>query len=170
MKPEITFPLETDRLILRPFESSDAENYFKITRDVLTQYFVGFMCPLNMEESKYLMDHFYSCCDFDKRFNIAIEEKTSKALIGSIEITKNENFEYYDIAYFIDKPFRKKGYIKEAIYEFLKYWPQNRSLIFEVFLENEPSLNFISHIPGIIQKSTFGDDYFAVFCIHNRRT
>ena len=150
--------IETTRLILRPFSLKDAEEYFFLTRDdQIARYLEGCFFPTLNEIQEAIKDS-YSVCDFEKDFYLIIEEKLSHTIIGALIITYNNHLESYDTTYLIGKAYRKKGYLKEAFYAFLKEMPSNgKPLTFIVRKDNTASLNFIRNIPKIRNQKLNGE-------------
>ena len=110
------FPrLETERLILRPFELSDSEFVHKYVSD----YDVAKMTlriphpyPEGLAES-WIREHCLNAEDETSHF-FAIEHRESQIFTGVISIHKEADYNSAEIGYWIGKPFWGKGYMTEA--------------------------------------------------------
>ena len=146
------FSIETNRLLLRPFSIKDAEAYFKMTRDKSIQKYTPGSCPISIEETLSRIQICYSKADFKRDFYLLLEEKTSHDIIGSIMLTQNWSMKDYDCAYFVAAPYRRKGYMTEALTGFINVvsaLPQ--PIFFTIEADNIPSLKLIHQIPGITE-------------------
>ena len=147
------FSIETHRLRARPFSTDDAEAFFRLTKNPdIQEYLPGTCSPETIEEIRDVIEKTYSKCDFKHDFYLLIEEKETHAVVGFIEITKNQFNDYYDCCYCIDKPYRRKGYLKEILPVFIEtvYSPEMKIYVF-IEPGNIPSLNFIKQIKGMLE-------------------
>ena len=151
------FSIETPRLIIRPFTLADTQEYFDITRDYKIEKYVSFAYFDNIYDLEDTIQTCYSICDFEKDFYLIIEEKISQKIVGAFIITQTNYKEIYDVCYLIGKPFRRNGYLKEALEAFIKNMPvPNAILSFIINNRNKPSLNFVKSLKGIIEdKSSY---------------
>lgn len=138
--------IETSRLILRPFQLSDAEEYFRITRNYAIKKYVPGACQDTLEECRNDIDNVYSKGDFDHDFYYIIEEKKSHKIVGAIICVLIHN---YDVSGFIDQYHRKMGYMFEALHAFVNNMPKGGALEFEIHVDNWASLSIVQSIPGI---------------------
>ena len=110
--------IETDRLILRQFEESDAKALHSICNQ---QYILKWMPDWkgSVETIKERIQWFkrqYSNANKDTgRLVLAVELKDKEELIGMVGIGNKEEVDNeIEIAYFISKDFCDNGYISEA--------------------------------------------------------
>lgn len=117
--------LETNSLILRPFEKKDLNDFYQYAKVPGVGEMAGWIHHKSIEESEKILDMFMS----DKK-TFAIQDKVSGKVIGSFGIEKyNErlvgqefkNLKCREIGYFLSKDFWGKGYIAEAGLAVLKY-------------------------------------------------
>lgn len=158
--------VETSRLILRPFTITDAKAYFSITRDENIKRFVPYACPETFVDCLHDFKKVYTQGDFRYDYYIAIEEKSSHKLIGSIICVYIDCF---DISAFVDKKYRGQGYMKEALASFLSSMPKGSVIRFDIQKTNQASLRIISQVEGskeqILKDSQTADfRRFVVVC------
>ena len=114
--------LETERLILRPFEDSDAESIYKYAKDPDIGPVAGWQPHTSIENSLEIIRNVLSAPE-----NYAICLKPNNEAIGSIglmigngsniDIKNNEA----EIGYWIGKPFWGQGLIPEAARELIRH-------------------------------------------------
>lgn len=141
--------IQTPRLILRPFRLADAKDYYKITRDYEIKKYVGYACPDSLSETEENIKSCYSQADFDRDFYLIIEEKETGKIIGALSLTENFSMEYYEICYFIDKKYRRNGYMKEALTYFLNSISTEEKIVFVINKTNISSLNLMKKFANI---------------------
>ena len=114
-------PLETKRLILRPWTESDAENLFKYAQDPDVGPIAGWPPHQSPEESLNVIKHVFTGAEC-----YAICEKGSEEVIGAIELKLNghtdmtEQDDECELGYWLGKPFWGRGYMPEAAKELLR--------------------------------------------------
>ena len=113
--------LETKRLILRPWEESDAENLFRYARDPEVGPAAGWPAHKSVEESREIIrtvlrgDHSFAIC-----------EKDRPEVIGAIALKTGEDTDMTDradeceLGFWLGKPFWGRGYMPEAAGEILR--------------------------------------------------
>lgn len=155
--------VQTERLLLRGFETSDAEEYFRITRDPLIQKFVPYACLDTLEETIECIDFYYANGDCINDFYVVIEELESHKLVGAIIATKTlrDNF---DMAILIDSSNRHKGYMTEALLAFQTIIPAGSNLMFVIEKENKASYSTVSKLPNIQEKPFTGEKRDEFYC------
>ena len=117
------FPkIYTERLLLRQLNSDDVLAIFKLRSHPKVNRFITRETPKNIEESA----EFITIChqEFEKQNRIfwAIEDKSTKQLIGSIvyhRISIETN--YAEIGYELDPSFHQKGFMSEAMKAVLEF-------------------------------------------------
>ena len=118
--------LETKRLILRPWELSDAEELYKYAKDPLVGPIAGWPPHTSVENSREIIEHVLSAPE-----TYAVVLKESCKAVGSIGlmIGKNSNLEISDtegeIGYWIGVPYWGQGLIPEAAKELLRHGFEN---------------------------------------------
>lgn len=114
--------LETERLILRPFEDSDAESIYQYAKDPDIGPVAGWQPHTSVENSLEIIRNILAVPE-----TYAVCLKTDNKAIGSIglmcgkqsnlDISKNEG----EIGYWIGKPFWGQGIIPEATRELIRH-------------------------------------------------
>ena len=113
---------ETQRLILRPFEESDAEDLYKYASDPDVGLVCGWMPHKNVEESLYIIQNVFTNPEA-----YALCLKTDNKVIGAIELMLNGNTDSTnrddecELGFWIGKPFWGQGLMPEASKEMLRH-------------------------------------------------
>ena len=113
--------LKTERLILRRWEDSDAEDLFELARDPDVGPIAGWPPHQSIEESRDVIKNV-----FNGKEAYAICLKTDDRAIGAIELKLNGRTDLTDrddeceLGFWIGKPFWGRGLIPEAARELLR--------------------------------------------------
>lgn len=142
--------IETDRLVLRQFKSSDAGAYFKMTRDSAIKEYIPYGIPINEEDARNLIDEYYSQRDY----YLVLENKKTHEFIGALIANQNKVSEY-ELCLMIATEHRNKGYITEATKAFIKNLPPRTVLIWEIRNDNEASLKAVSKIENVYEADIY---------------
>ena len=106
--------LETDRLILRPFEMSDADEMFNgwASDPEVTKY-LTWDTHKSIDETRYVLDMWIKEYEDPKRLNFAIVLKNESKLIGGIDVVGYEE-DIPVIGYNLSRKYWNRGYMTEA--------------------------------------------------------
>lgn len=161
------FTIETDRLILRPFELSDADSYFAMTRDSNIREYVPYACASSIEETREDILKYYSKGDLKHDYYLVIEGKETHQMVGALIATQNQNAEL-EVCIMIVKEQRRKGYITEATKAFIEALPSKTCLMWKIRSDNVASLQSVSKIQGVrevtdTKRIKEGETYFRIF-------
>lgn len=114
--------LETERLILRRFDESDAENVYLYAKDPDVGPIAGWPPHKSVDESREVIRNVFSgseayavCLKSDNKAIGAIELK----LNGHTDMTEKDN--ECELGYWLGKPFWGQGIIPEAVREILRH-------------------------------------------------
>lgn len=113
--------LETNRLILRPFEYTDAGAMFNnwASDDEVTKY-LTWPTHKSVEDTKYILDLWIKQYEKPERINFAITLKETNELIGGIDVVG-----YIDktpvIGYNLSRKYWNNGYMSEACKAVVNY-------------------------------------------------
>ena len=114
--------LETERLILRRWKDSDAENLYQYARDPDVGPIAGWPPHQNIDESRDIIRHVLSgkeayaiCLKSDNKAIGAIELK----LKGHTDMTERDD--ECELGYWLGKPFWGRGIMPEAAGEMLRH-------------------------------------------------
>ncbi len=122
MCKETLLIMETERLILRKWEETDAEDMFEYARDPEVGPIAGWPPHSSVEESLDVIRNV-----FDGAECYAICEKENGKAIGAIELKLNghtdmtERDDECELGYWLGKPFWGRGYMTEAAKEILRH-------------------------------------------------
>lgn len=113
--------LQTKRLILRPWQESDAENLYEYAKDPDIGYPAGFPAHTSVENSREVIKFVLSA---PETYAVCLKDGSA---IGSIGLKLGENTDLTDredeceLGYWLGKPFWGQGLIPEACRELLRY-------------------------------------------------
>ena len=110
---------ETDRLILRPWSESDAEDLYQYAKDPEVGPLAGWPPHTSVENSREIIRAVLSAPEI-----YAVCRKEDGRTIGSVGLHHNdlaEKEKEYDLGYWIGKPFWGQGLIPEASREILRH-------------------------------------------------
>jgi [ribosomal protein S5]-alanine N-acetyltransferase len=114
--------LETKRLVLRPWEETDAESLYMHAKDPDVGPIAGWPPHKNLDESKEVIKHVFSGKEC-----YAVCLKTDNIAIGCIELKLNGNTDMTEkddeceLGYWLGKEFWGRGIIPEAAREIIRY-------------------------------------------------
>jgi len=114
--------METERLILRKWEETDAESLFAYAKDPDVGPIAGWPPHKSVEESLEVIRTV-----FDGAECYAICEKGNGKAIGAIELKLNghtdmtERDDECELGYWLGKPFWGRGYVPEAAREIIRH-------------------------------------------------
>lgn len=118
MVNESTPTIETDRLILRKFKTTDAKALFEILSDKQANEFLPWLPLESLDEAKaFMQKHFLDYYEKPSSYRYAICLKNNNKPFGYVCLTDNESF---DFGYGLKKEFWNKGYATEAAKEVIK--------------------------------------------------
>lgn len=114
--------LETKRLLLRPWELSDAENLYKYAKDPMIGPMAGWPVHTSVDNSAFIIKSVLSAPE-----TYAVVSNETQCAIGSIglmigkasDLAQNE--QEAEIGYWIGVPFWGQGLIPEAAQEIIRY-------------------------------------------------
>jgi ribosomal-protein-alanine N-acetyltransferase len=121
--------LETERLILRPFDLSDAPMVQLLAGDEAIAS-TTLIIPHPYEDGlaeEWIRTH-PEAFEKGKFINFAIVLKVSGELIGAIGLTLNQEHVHAELGYWIGKPYWNQGYCTEAAREVIRYGFESLSL------------------------------------------
>jgi ribosomal-protein-alanine N-acetyltransferase len=118
--------LETDRLILREFQLSDAEAFFAMDSNPKVHQYLWNKPVKKIEETIEIIEFVKKQYLDNGIGRFAMISKETNEFIGwaglkfNTEVVNNKT-NFYDIGYRLDEKFWGKGYASEATFEWLKY-------------------------------------------------
>lgn len=114
--------LETERLILRPWQASDAESLWTYARDPDVGPVAGWPPHRSVAESLHVIEAVLNGAQC-----YALCEKGGHQAIGAIELKlrghthKTDREDECELGYWLGKPFWGRGYMPEAVGELLRH-------------------------------------------------
>ena len=102
--------INTERLVIRPFRLSDAEDVFEWRSDPEVNKFMPYPCDESVDEVRQRIGEWI--VDNDK---YAIVLKETGKVIGDISLEWSEKDKAYEIGYNINRGFWGRGYATEAV-------------------------------------------------------
>lgn len=119
--------LETDRLLLRPLELSDADDMFAMDNNPAVHKYLWQKPTLTIDESIKVIEYVQMQYERNKIGRFATIIKETGEFIGWTGIKfvhdhiENGNTNFYDYGYRLDEKFWSKGYATEASVAWLDY-------------------------------------------------
>lgn len=143
--------VETERLIIRKFQKYDYEDAFKYLSNPIV---MGYVEPVfNMRQSKEFINKY----GIQENLVFAIEEKTSKKLIGHA-IFHEYNCELeYEIGWILNNGFHGKGYAMEvsiALFDYGFHKLKLKRIVAETDINNQKSIALIKSL-GMINTEMY---------------
>lgn len=141
--------IKTERLLLREFKISDAEELYKICNEM---YILKWMpdWEMSLEDLKELIKWFEKCYD-DLSFNrtmLAITLEDSGDIIGMVGVgPKKEVDNEIEIAYYISEKYSNQGYMSEAVNEMTQWVFKTKGLEYIIAIvepDNFPSQKVVN--------------------------
>ena len=115
--------IETERLILRPWQISDLEDFYDYAKVDGVGQMCGWLPHKDMEESRQILSMF-----IDEKKTFALELKENKKVIGSIGLETRdadlgiaENLQGREIGYVLNKDYWGRGLMPEAVKAVIGY-------------------------------------------------
>ena len=112
----------TDRLLLRPWETTDADSLYEYAKDPDVGPIAGWPPHQSVEESRRIIDTVFSVPE-----TYAICERENGVAIGAIALKIGEQTDITnredecELGYWLGKPFWGRGYMPEAAVEVLRH-------------------------------------------------
>jgi ribosomal-protein-alanine N-acetyltransferase len=106
--------LETERLILRPFEPGDAEELHAVHADPTTFAYIGSPPPSSIEETRARIERIRARLEDRISGPWAVVEKSSGRLIGDSGLQILEDGPEVELGYKLGREFRGRGFATEA--------------------------------------------------------
>ena len=114
--------LTTERLLLRPWETTDAESLYEYAKDPDVGPIAGWPPHQSVEESRRIIETVFAAPE-----SYAICERDSGVAIGAIALKMGDHTDMTDradeceLGYWLGKPFWGRGYMPEAAAEMLRH-------------------------------------------------
>lgn len=118
-----TEKIETDRLILRKFKTSDAKSFYKnCVSDSKVSYYLSWEPHKNVKESEEFIKSLMETYEDSFVYDWAIELKETSEVIGNIKVNNiDDKNSFCHIGYYIGSKFWNKGLMTEALKIVISY-------------------------------------------------
>ena len=114
--------LETERLILRPFEATDAETVFECWEtDPEVAKYMFWTSHNDIEKTKEWIEFELGQISKDDWYRFALVLKDTKALVGTGLIYYEDEVSSWEIGYNLGRKYWGNGYTTEAMQEILSF-------------------------------------------------
>jgi len=124
--------IETNRLILRAIEASDAQGIFELDSDPEVHRYLGEKPIKSIEEAKAIVKYIQKQYEENGVARWAIIDKMTNEFVGwsglKYEKEVRSEMDYYDLGYRLKKKFWGRGIATETALESLKYGFQTINL------------------------------------------
>ncbi|WP_332645334.1 GNAT family N-acetyltransferase [Lysinibacillus sp. 54212] len=162
--------IETERLLLRPFHESDAEdvsfmcnnyNVFKSTLNLPHPYTLD--CAL-----AWIADHEQNFKD-DRMYEFAITDKNSGKLYGAIGISNHQQFKNGEMGYWIGEEYWGNGYATEAAKAILDFVfkEKNYHRVYARYFKSNPASGKIMEKCGMKYEGILKDHIYKNDCFED---
>ena len=102
--------LKTDRLILRPFTASDAEDIQRLAGDeAIADTTLNIPHPYDIERAKEWIDSLHPQFEKGTRTVFAMIDCETHNFLGAIELRIDQRYQRGELGYWIGKPFWNNG-------------------------------------------------------------
>ncbi len=157
--------LTTERLILRPWEESDAESLYEYAKDPQVGPIAGWPPHISVEDSREIIK---SVLAVDETY--AICKRQDNRAIGSIGLMRGEQSnldiseDEGEIGYWIGVPFWGQGYVPEAVRELIRHGFEDLKLkrIWCGYFEGNEKSKRVQEKCGFSYHHTNKDIYWAL--------
>ena len=161
--------LTTERLILRPWEESDAESLYEYAKDPQVGPIAGWPPHISVEDSREIIK---SVLAVDETY--AICKRQDNRAIGSIGLMRGEQSnldiseDEGEIGYWIGVPFWGQGYVPEAVRELIRHGFEDLKLkrIWCGYFEGNEKSKRVQEKCGFSYHHTNKDIYWALLDGH----
>lgn len=160
--------IETKRLILRPFEYDDIEEYLLFFTDTDVQKYLGkILIPKDLEDASRWVNNMNGKCLKSKLvLTWCVEHKERQKVIGRCDLGGFVRKSMADISYYLSKEFWNQGIASEAVDAVVKFGFENLGLHriqATVLPDNIYSIKLLKRIgfaeEGLLRKYDYGKEF-----------
>lgn len=114
--------IETQRLLLRPFEMNDAQSWFQIMHSPEVTRYWSHLPWQSLQEAKEDIVQDITHMERKEYLRLAVIDKANGAMLGMcVFFNHYPNSQRGEIGYCLDTPYQGKGIMKEAMVAFIDY-------------------------------------------------
>lgn len=147
--------IETERLMLRPFNLNDAKEVQRLAGDVeIAKTTLNIPHPYEDGIAEEWISQHEGEYEKGASLTLAITHREEKYLIGAIGLMMNKNYDRAELGYWIGKPYWGKGYCTEAAKALCDYGFINSGLnkIYATHLKRNPASGRVMQKIGMKQE------------------
>ncbi len=176
----MSFYLEANRLLIRPFRDSDLESFVAYRDDPEVARYQGWNTPFTIDQGREFIDKMKIAIPgtVGEWYQAAVELKNGGEMVGDVAflLMKNDPRQAY-LGYSFSRPHWGHGYALEAVGRLLEYLFDDLSLhqvVAETDVENIPSVRLLEsigfnleahHIESVWFKGAYSSEYhYALLC------
>jgi RimJ/RimL family protein N-acetyltransferase len=163
----IQFPLETDRLRIRPFTLGDAEALHEVWGDPASERFsvAGGLTPASVEETRKYLEEIVSAQRHHGFASCAVIEKESGALIGDCGLFVSPDQPDVELAYGFAHAWWGRGYATEAAAACVRAGFEQLGLdriVADVPIGHAASIRVLEKLGFELEREEGGKRYYAI--------
>lgn len=150
--------LETNRLILRLFESSDAKMVQTLAgNEEIANTTLGIPHPYPDGAAEAWIERIRNAYQKGEIFSFAMVQKENGMLIGCVTLRVSKSENHADLAYWVGRPFWGQGYATEAAQRIVKFGFEGLCLhrILAAAMTKNPASYKIMHKIGMKSENNF---------------
>ena len=150
--------IETERLILRPFNLEDAKEVQRLAGDIeIAKTTLHIPHPYEDGMAEEWINRHVEAYERGVSLTLAITHKEEKYLIGAVGLIINKDHDRAELGYWIGKPYWNKGYCLEAAKALCDYGFQKIGLnkICASHLKRNPASGKVMQKIGMEQEGVF---------------
>jgi [ribosomal protein S5]-alanine N-acetyltransferase len=117
----LTFMIESERLIIRPYTIKDADSAFTMFNNPDVMAFIPDGCDKSVAETRTRIIRYIDHYKLHGYSKYVLIDKSTNELIGDCGICKIENTEMNELGYRIKKAFWNKGFATEGAKSVIEY-------------------------------------------------
>ncbi|WP_042479196.1 GNAT family N-acetyltransferase [Bacillus ndiopicus] len=152
--------ITTDRLVLRLFQKTDAEqvaalcNNYNIYKS--TMYLPH---PYKVEDALTWIEYHHENFLEDRSYELAVTDKETNEVYGAIALSNNKHFNQGELAYWIGEPYWGKGYATEAAKAIVQFAFEEKKLhkVFARYFATNPASGKVMEKIGMDQEGVLKD-------------
>ncbi|KOP69694.1 acetyltransferase [Lysinibacillus sp. FJAT-14745] len=152
--------ITTERLVLRLFQTSDAETVAKLCNNYNIYKSTMYLpYPYSLNDALSWMEHHYENFMGDFSYEFAITDKDTGELYGAIALSNNKHFNHGEIAYWIGEEYWGKGYATEAAQSIVQFAFEEKKLhkVFARYFSTNPASGKVMEKIGMKQEGILKD-------------
>ncbi|OXS74988.1 GNAT family N-acetyltransferase [Lysinibacillus sp. KCTC 33748] len=152
--------ITTERLVLRLFETTDAETVAKLCNNYNIYKSTMYLpYPYSLDDALSWMEHHYDNFTQDISYEFAVTDKETGELYGAIALSNNKRLKQGEIAYWIGEEYWGKGYATEAAQSIVQFAFEEKRLhkVFARYFSTNPASGTVMDKIGMKQEGILKD-------------